>query len=70
MQNLFLALEQIGKEGRGLKCGSILIGAGPETEADVLVGRCAGVGKETPVDVPGCPPSPGLIYERFVDAEV
>jgi uncharacterized protein (DUF362 family) len=69
MQNLFLALEQTGIEKRGLRCGSILIGAGPETEADVLVGKCAGVGKETPVDVPGCPPSPGLIYERIVDGE-
>lgn len=68
MQNLFLALEQVKKTGVELNCESVLIGPGPETEADVLVGRCAAAGQERPLDVEGCPPSPAAIYDRIVNA--
>ena len=67
MQSLFLALEKAKNDGQKLNCGSILIGPGPNSEAEVLIGRCAGAGQGRSVDVAGCPPSVADIYGRIVN---
>jgi uncharacterized protein (DUF362 family) len=59
------ALTETRKEGHPLPVGRLLIGPGPETEADLLIGRCAGQGRSETVDVPGCPPTATAICEAF-----
>lgn len=68
MQNLFLALDRVKVEGRTPVCESILIGPGPDTEADLLVGKCAGIGREGGGEVSGCPPSVAAIYQQIIGA--
>lgn len=68
LQNVFQALERVKREGRRLTCEWILIGPGPDTEADVLIGRCAAEGKECPPDVRGCPPPTEHIFATISEA--
>lgn len=64
-QKVFEALEKLEREGRELTCSSLLIGPGPETEADLLVGKCAALGRDCKPDIAGCPPSVDRIMEAL-----
>jgi len=59
--NLCAALSEVSARGQKVTCDSILIGPGPETEADLLVGKCAAQGKGRKADAEGCPPVIGEI---------
>lgn len=69
MQNLFQALEQVKKDGKEPAFRQLLIGPGPTTEADLLIGKCAAEGRDCKPDVPGCPPPTGHILAALCPEE-
>lgn len=67
-QNLTLALQQIKQAGEPLTVREVLIGAGPQTEADLLVGNCARRGREGHERaVPGCAPTVAAIRKALTE---
>ncbi|MEN6645070.1 MAG: DUF362 domain-containing protein [Armatimonadia bacterium] len=69
MQNLFQALEQVQRSGREPAFRRLLIGPGPTTEADLLIGKCAAEGRDCRPDVAGCPPPMGHILAALCPEE-
>ncbi len=67
MESLFKGLEMAKDRWDGGEGLTLLIGAGPTSEADLLIGRCA-CGEETgDRAVPGCPPEAAAICGAIVD---
>jgi uncharacterized protein (DUF362 family) len=69
MQNLFMALGAVKKQGAEPGGLTVLIGPGPTSEADVLIGRCAMKGAEGRPGVPGCPPDVDAICDIIANVK-
>jgi uncharacterized protein (DUF362 family) len=69
MEALFRGLEMAGQQGQSVAPLALLIGAGPQSEADVLIGRCACAGVDDERALPGCPPTPEAICGRIVNTD-
>ena len=67
MESLFKGLEMARERWAGGEGLTLLIGAGPTSEADVLIGRCACAGETGGRAVPGCPPDPQAICDAIVN---
>jgi uncharacterized protein (DUF362 family) len=64
-QNLTLALQELQAAGKGPVARHILIGAGPDSEADLLVGDCALRGQPGADGPRGCPPAVEAIRDAL-----
>jgi uncharacterized protein (DUF362 family) len=67
MEALFRGLEMTSQRGLSVAPLVLLIGAGAQSEADVLIGRCACADVTDERALPGCPPEPGLICDRIAN---
>jgi len=68
MESLFRGLEMAKESWQGAAGLCLLIGAGPTSEADVLIGRCTCAGEESGRAVPGRPPEPAAMGAAIVNA--
>lgn len=68
MERLFQGLEMLGERRAAVGALTLLIGQGPTSEAELLIGRCACTGTEGARAVPGCPPDAAAICDIVANA--
>ncbi|MCE5239074.1 DUF362 domain-containing protein [bacterium] len=67
MESLFQGLQSAKEQWCEGKALTVLIGAGPASEADLLIGRCACRGEAGKRAILGCPPPSGEICDAIVN---
>lgn len=65
MEAMFKALEAVGGRGQAVAPLTLLIGQGPRSEADLLIGRCACAAETGQRTVGGCPPDVAEICDKI-----